>query len=127
LTNDPGAPHENVPLWDAAPELSVRIGGHGVVTVLVPLGPSPDRFHVYLEITSNRKIVQVSESDVSGQAVFTKSIPLPAGQYRLAAIVKDLASGAVRRSELNLDVVNGPRPVWGKASGREYGASFPPW
>jgi hypothetical protein len=35
-------------------------------------------------------------NDVHGQA-----IPLPVWQYRLAAIVKDLASGAIRRSDLN--------------------------
>jgi GWxTD domain-containing protein len=122
LTNEPGEPQENVPPEDA--KLSLRFGAHSVVTVLVPLGSSQDHFHVYLEITGNRKIV--FESEVSGQAVFTKSIPLPVGQYRLAATVKDLDSGAIiRPSELSLDVVNGPRPAWGKASGREYGASSP--
>jgi GWxTD domain-containing protein len=79
LTNDPGAPRENVPQGDASAEVAVAVTESGAVLVLVPTGPSSNHFHFHWEISKHQKIVQVFEGDASGESVSVKVVSLPAG------------------------------------------------
>jgi len=78
------------------------------VIVVVSLEESADGFHVFGEVTTKgRKIVQTFEEPVQGspgrQSV-AKTIPLAAGPYHVTVVVKNLATGAAQKSELDFTV-----------------------
>ncbi len=76
-----------------------------MVTVLVPLATSRDRFHVFGEVkTANNKIIQTFESDIAGEPALAKTVPLPAGAYHLVVVMKNLGSGATHQSALDFTV-----------------------
>ena len=75
-----------------------------MVTVLIPVGSAREHFNVSGEVKSGNQIVQTFESSVSGQPALAKAIPLRAGTYHLTVVVKNLATGATRRSTLDFTV-----------------------
>jgi GWxTD domain-containing protein len=75
-----------------------------LVTVVVPLASARDEYHVFAEVTVGQKIVQTFESDVNGQDAVARILPLRSGSYHLAAVVKNMASGAVTQSKLDFTV-----------------------
>jgi hypothetical protein len=85
---------------------SVRIeeSASQIVTVLVPLNGSRDRFHVSGEVTAGQQVMQSFETDSTGQPALAKAIPLRAGSYHLVVVVKNMASGASHRSALDFTV-----------------------
>ena len=76
------------------PDPSVRViqtahADQKTATIIVPLVPPGDSFHVFGQITVHNKVVASFDDSVSGQPALARVLPLRAGTYHLVVIVRN--------------------------------------